>query len=97
VRRIGVLAGSAESTEVRAHIAAFRLALQNLGWREDHNIRIDIRWLGSDPQLIQAETTTRELTRFKGRYCKAEGLCGIEVDANVGQTEGLRCSGARGS
>jgi putative tryptophan/tyrosine transport system substrate-binding protein len=57
MRRIGVLAGSAESTEVRARIAAFRLALQNLGWREDHNIRIDIRWLGSDPQRIQAETT----------------------------------------
>jgi putative tryptophan/tyrosine transport system substrate-binding protein len=57
MRRIGVLAGSAESTEVRARMAAFRLALQNLGWREDHNIRIDIRWLGSDPQRIQAETT----------------------------------------
>ena len=57
MRRIGVLAGSAESTEVRARIAAFRLALQNLGWREDRNIRIDVRWLGSDPQHIQAETT----------------------------------------
>jgi putative ABC transport system substrate-binding protein len=31
--------------------------MQNLGWREDHNIRIDVRWLGSNPQRIQAETT----------------------------------------
>ena len=30
--------------------------MQNLGWREDQNIRIDIRWLGSDPQRIQNET-----------------------------------------
>ncbi len=57
MRRIGVLAGSAESTEARARIAAFRLALQKLGWQEDHNIRIDVRWLGSDPHRIQAETT----------------------------------------
>jgi hypothetical protein len=57
MRRIGVLAGSAESAEVRARIAAFQLAMQNLGWREDHNLRIDVRWLGSNPQRIQAETT----------------------------------------
>ena len=57
LRRVGVLAGSAESAEVRARIATFRLALQDLGWREDHNIRIEVRWLGSDPQRIRAETT----------------------------------------
>ena len=52
-----MLAGSAESKEVRARVAAFQLALQNFGWREDHNIRVDVRWLGSDPQRIQADTT----------------------------------------
>jgi ABC-type uncharacterized transport system substrate-binding protein len=57
IRRVGVLAGSAESAEVRARIATFRLALQNLGWREDRNIRIEVHWLGSDPQRIRAETT----------------------------------------
>jgi putative ABC transport system substrate-binding protein len=57
IRRIGVLAGSAESTEVQARIAAFRLALQNLGWQQDYNLRIDVRWLGSDPQRIQMQTT----------------------------------------
>jgi putative ABC transport system substrate-binding protein len=56
MRRIGVLAGSSESAEVRSRIAAFKLALRNLGWREDYNIRIDVRWVGSDPQHIQAET-----------------------------------------
>jgi putative tryptophan/tyrosine transport system substrate-binding protein len=56
MRRIGVLAGSSESAEVRSTIAALRQALLTLGWREDHNIRIDVRWLGSDPQRIQNET-----------------------------------------
>ena len=36
--------------------AAFLQTLQNLGWRQDQNVRIDIRWLGSDPQRIQSET-----------------------------------------
>jgi hypothetical protein len=48
MRRIGVLAASAESPKVRARVAAFQLAMRNLGWREDHNIRIDVRWLGSN-------------------------------------------------
>jgi putative tryptophan/tyrosine transport system substrate-binding protein len=56
MRRVGVLAGSADSPEVRSRIAAFLKTMQNLGWREDQNIRIDIRWLGSDPQRIQNET-----------------------------------------
>jgi putative tryptophan/tyrosine transport system substrate-binding protein len=30
--------------------------LQNLGWRVDDNIQIDVRWLGSDPGRIQTET-----------------------------------------
>jgi putative ABC transport system substrate-binding protein len=45
VRRIGVLMNNvAEHPEGQPAIAAFRQALQLLGWAEDHNIRIDIRW-----------------------------------------------------
>jgi putative tryptophan/tyrosine transport system substrate-binding protein len=56
MRRIGVLAGSSESPEVRSRTTAFLQTMQNLGWHEDRNIRIDIRWVGSDPQRIQSET-----------------------------------------
>jgi ABC-type uncharacterized transport system substrate-binding protein len=56
IRRVGVLAGSAESSEVRSRTASFLRTMQNLGWREDQNIRFDIRWLGSEPQRIQSET-----------------------------------------
>jgi hypothetical protein len=45
VRRIGVLMGYAESdSDAQANVAAFRESLQKLGWAEDRNIRIDIRW-----------------------------------------------------
>jgi len=45
LRRIGVLMGYAESDpDAQANVAAFREALQKLGWAEGRNIRIDIRW-----------------------------------------------------
>jgi putative tryptophan/tyrosine transport system substrate-binding protein len=44
-RRIGALMGYPESdSEGQAYIAAFLEGLQKLGWTEDRNIRIDIRW-----------------------------------------------------
>src|SRR5262249_7049037 len=49
VRRIGVLMNvAAEHPEGQPAIAAFRQALQRLGWTEEHNIRIDIRWGEND-------------------------------------------------
>jgi putative ABC transport system substrate-binding protein len=45
VRRIGVLMAHAESDpEFQAYLAAFREGLQELGWTEGRNIRIDSRW-----------------------------------------------------
>ena len=54
MRRIGVLMGFAESDrEGQTFVAAFREALQKLGWAEGGNIRIDYRWTGLDRELIQ--------------------------------------------
>jgi putative ABC transport system substrate-binding protein len=56
IRRIGVLAGSSESPRARSFTAAFLQGMQTLGWHEDQNIRIDIRWVGgSDPGRMQTE------------------------------------------
>jgi putative ABC transport system substrate-binding protein len=45
MRRIGVLMGGAESDpENRTRLAAFLDGLQQLGWTEGRNVRIDIRW-----------------------------------------------------
>jgi putative tryptophan/tyrosine transport system substrate-binding protein len=49
VRRIGVLMGYAESdSDARGWYAAFREALQKLGWTEGRNIQIDTRWATPD-------------------------------------------------
>ena len=45
MRRIGVLMNrTATDPEGQARFAAFQQALQQLGWSDDRNIRIDIRW-----------------------------------------------------
>jgi len=48
-RRLGVLMGYAETDqEGQVFVAAFRKELQNLGWVENRNMRIDYRWALSD-------------------------------------------------
>jgi hypothetical protein len=88
-RRIGVLAGSAESAEVRSRTAAFLLTLQNLGWRVDDNIQIDVRWLGSDPGRIQTNRLPAASKRGPSR--------GEDYGASgPGQTWALSYTEARG-
>jgi putative ABC transport system substrate-binding protein len=49
VRRIGVLMSSAANDrEAPARIASFLRGLEQLGWIEGRNIRIDIRWAAGD-------------------------------------------------
>ena len=64
MRRIGVLMAVAESdADVQKGIVILRQRLQELGWKEDHNIRIDYRWGGGDAELIQ--TLAKELVDLK--------------------------------
>jgi len=45
MRRIGVLMNrAADDPEGQASVAAFRQALQQLGWSDGRNVRIDIGW-----------------------------------------------------
>ena len=47
VRRIGVLMNlAADDPDGQARLAAFRQALQDLGWTDGSNARIDVRWGG---------------------------------------------------
>jgi putative ABC transport system substrate-binding protein len=50
MRRIGVLlALAADDPYGQAQVAAFQQALQQLGWNDGRNVRIDTRWDESDP------------------------------------------------
>ena len=60
MRRIGLLLTFREGdAEGLASFAAFRRGLEELGWTEDRNIRIDIRWAGADPEKVR--TFAKEL------------------------------------
>src|ERR1041385_8859174 len=49
MRRIGVFASVADDSEGQTRIAAFLQALQQLGWAEGRNVRIETRWGAGDP------------------------------------------------
>src|ERR1700716_3671488 len=60
MRRIGVLmAAPADDPEFKARIAAFLQSLQQLGWADGRNVRIDTRWSGGD--AARARTSVAEV------------------------------------
>src|SRR5215813_2911742 len=51
IRRIGVLAGPAEDDQDnKVHLAAFVKELQQLGWTDGRNVRIDFRFAAAKPE-----------------------------------------------
>src|SRR5262245_64094007 len=51
IRRIGVLHSlAAGDTEGQARLTAFVQGLQELGWTDGRNVRIDYRWTAGDPE-----------------------------------------------
>src|SRR5205807_1868197 len=60
VRRIGVLAGGLKTDlEFQARIEAFRQHLQQLGWTEGSNVRIDIRWGAGEVAAVRKQIDPR--------------------------------------
>src|SRR5262245_38283081 len=54
MRRVGVLMAYAESDpEGQGRVETFLRALQQLGWTNGRNVRIDSRWGGGDAGLIR--------------------------------------------
>jgi putative ABC transport system substrate-binding protein len=54
MRRVGVLMNfAANDSAARARLTAFLQALQQLGWMDGRNVRIDIRWSASEPERIR--------------------------------------------
>ena len=81
MRLIGVLMGYAESDPAaQSMLAAFRVELVKLGWREGSNLRIELRWGASDPDRIRTF---------------AKELVGLRPDAILGVTTGVVSALAR--
>jgi ABC-type uncharacterized transport system substrate-binding protein len=53
MRRIGALAGIEDDAEGQARFAAFQQGLQQLGWIDGRNVRIDYRFGGGDADSIR--------------------------------------------
>jgi putative ABC transport system substrate-binding protein len=57
VRRIGVLMNrAANDLDGQGRLAAFQQALQQLGWSDGRNMRIDVRWGENDAETECADT-----------------------------------------
>src|SRR5262249_61750960 len=51
IRRIGVLSPTAmDDQQDKKRLAAFQQRLQQLGWSDGHNVRIDYRFAAADPE-----------------------------------------------
>jgi putative tryptophan/tyrosine transport system substrate-binding protein len=58
MRLVGVLMNvSEDDPEGRSRVAAFVQGLEQLGWRQGHNLRIDVRWGGYDVDRIRRYAT----------------------------------------
>ena len=56
MRRIGVLVGSgtdADDSDMQSRFIAFSQALQQMGWTDGRNVRIDYRHASGDPESIR--------------------------------------------
>ena len=69
MRRIGVLNPFAENDPEHTNVAAFRQALEKLGWTNGGNVQIDYRWGGADPEAVV------NLARSMPMHCRRDRAC----------------------
>ena len=85
VRRIGVLMNvAAGDPEGQAQVAAFLQALQQLGWNEGRNVRIDTRWGENDVERDRRYAT--ELLAFAPDVILASGSLSVAASRHVTHT-----------
>ena len=54
MRRIAILMGVAEDAEAKGFVAALLARLDELGWKDGHNLRTDVRWWAGGPEQMQS-------------------------------------------
>jgi putative tryptophan/tyrosine transport system substrate-binding protein len=75
MRRIGALAGIEDDAEGKARFAAFQQGLQELGWNDGRNVRIDYRFGGGDADSIRKHAA--ELAAFAPDVILAAGAAAV--------------------
>jgi putative ABC transport system substrate-binding protein len=85
MRRIGVLMNrAADSPEGQARLAAFQQALQQLGWSDGRNVRIDTRW-GED--IVERERrSAAELDALAPDVILASGTLSVSALQQLNRT-----------
>jgi putative ABC transport system substrate-binding protein len=77
MRRIGVLMNlAADDPQGQARLAAFQQALQQLGWSDGRNVRIDIRW-EAENDADRARRYAQELVALAPDIFLAEGTVSV--------------------
>jgi ABC-type uncharacterized transport system substrate-binding protein len=85
VRTIGVLMNFLESDPAgQVGVAAFRDELKKLGWREDSDLRIELRWAESDPDRLR--TFAKELVELRPDALVGGSTAGIVALARETRT-----------
>jgi putative ABC transport system substrate-binding protein len=85
VRRIGVLMNrTADDLEGQAGIAAFQQGLQQLGWSDGRNARIDIRW--GENNFDRERRYAAELVALAPDIVLAAGSMSVAALQNVSRT-----------
>jgi putative ABC transport system substrate-binding protein len=85
MRRIGVLMSrAADDPQGQARLAAFQQALQQLGWSDGRNVRIDIRWHENDAE--RARRYAQELIALAPDIFLAEASVSVMALQHVTRT-----------
>jgi putative ABC transport system substrate-binding protein len=85
MRRIGILMNRSEdSAEGQARLAALRQSLQQLGWSEGRNVRIDVRW-GEDKIDLERKYAA-ELIALSPDIVFASGTLSVNAVQSVSRT-----------
>jgi putative ABC transport system substrate-binding protein len=77
VPRIALFMGIADDAEGRRRAAAFRQALQQSGWKEGSNVRIDERWGVADTEVIRASAI--DLLQLKPSVIVVQGARAVPI------------------
>ena len=85
MRRVGVLeARTADDREAQARLAAFLQGLQELGWTDGRNVRIDYRWAAADAD--RSRTYAAELVAVAPDVILAAGSLSVAALQQTSRT-----------